>query len=59
MYTDQQLITVIPYSGKAWQGECWANLLFSSVWRKEVWQMNRSAKALLIVTSTLYGFSLW
>ena len=43
----------IPYSGKTWQGECLANLLFSSIW-----QMNRSAKGLLIVTTTLDDFSL-
>ena len=33
------------------------NLLFSSVWQK-VWQMNRSAKGLLIVTTNLDDFSL-
>ena len=32
------------------------NLLFSSVWRKKVWQMNRSAKWLLILTTILDGF---
>ena len=48
----------IPYSGKVWQEECLANLLFLSVWRKKVWQINRSAKGLLIVTTTLNGFSL-
>ena len=48
----------ILYSGKVWWGECLANLLFSSVWRKKVWRMNRSAKGLLIVTTTLDGFSL-
>ena len=40
------------------QGKCLANLLFSSVWQKNVWQMNRSAKGLLIVPNTLDGFSL-
>ena len=34
------------------------NLLFSTVWRKKVWRMNRSAKGLLIVTTNLDGFSL-
>ena len=34
------------------------NLLFSSVWQKKVWQMNRLAKGLLIVTINLDGFSL-
>ena len=52
------LIFEIPYSGKVWQGECLANLLFSSVWRKKVWRMNSSAKGLLIVTTNLNGFSL-
>ena len=41
-----------------WQVECLANLLFSNVWQKKVWQMNRSAKGLLIVTTNLDGFSL-
>ena len=48
-------IQEFPYSGKVWRGECLVN---SSVWRKKVWQMNRSAKWLLIVTTTLDGFSL-
>ena len=43
----------VPYSGKVWRRECLANLLFSSVWQKKVWRMNRSAKWLLIVTTTL------
>ena len=34
------------------------NLLSSSIWREKVWQMNRSAKGLLIVATTLDGFSL-
>ena len=34
------------------------NLLFSRIWQKKVWQMNRSAKGLLNVTTTLDGFSL-
>ena len=48
----------IPYSGKVWQAECLANLLFSSVWQKKVWRMNRSAKGLSMVTINLGGFSL-
>ena len=50
--------TGIPYSGKVWQAECLANLLFSSVWRKKVWQINRLAKGLSMVTTNLDGFSL-
>ena len=50
--------TVVSHSGKVWRGECLANSLFSSVWQKKVWRMNRSAKELLIVTTTLDGFSL-
>ena len=48
----------IPYSGKVWRAECLVNLLFSSVWRKKVWRMNRSAKGLSMVTTNLDGFSL-
>ena len=48
----------IPYSGKVWRAECLANLLFSSVWRKKVWRMNRSAIGLSMVTINLDGFSL-
>ena len=48
----------IPYSGKVWRAECLANLLFSSVWWKKVWQMNRSAKGLSMVITNLDGFSL-
>ena len=44
MYTD---------SRKVWQVESLANLLFSSVWWKKVWRMNRSAKGLLIVNTNL------
>ena len=33
------------------------NLLFSSIWQKEVWRINRSAKRLLIVTTNLDDFS--
>ena len=48
----------IPYRGKVWWAECLANLLFSSVWQKKVWRMNRSAKGLSMVTTNLDGFSL-
>ena len=48
----------IPYSGKVWLAECLANLLFSSVWQKKVWRMNRLAKGLSMVTTNLVGFSL-
>ena len=44
----------IPYSGNVWR----IAILFSSIWQKKVWRMNRSAKWLLIVTVTLDGFSL-
>ena len=49
---------VLPYSGQVWRAECLANLLFSSVWRKKVWRINRSAKGLSMVTTNLDGFSL-
>ena len=52
------MAVVIPYSGKVWRAEGLANLLFSSVWRKKVWRMNRSAKGLSMVTTNLDGFSL-
>ena len=48
----------LPYSGKVWRAECLANLLFSSVWQKKVWRINRSAKGLSMVTTNLDGFSL-
>ena len=48
----------IPYSGKVWQGETLANLLFLSIWRKKVWRMNRIANRLSIVTTNLDGISL-
>ena len=47
------LMTIIPYSRKVWRVEGLANLLFSNIWQKKVWQMNRSAKELLIVTTNL------
>ena len=34
------------------------NRLFSSIWRKKVWRINRSANRLLIVSTNLDGFSL-
>ena len=34
------------------------NLFFLSVWWKKVWQMNRSAKELLMVTTNLDCFTL-
>ena len=43
----------IPYTRKVWRVESLVNLLFSSIWQKKVWQMNRSAKGLLIVTTNL------
>ena len=49
-------ILVFPYSGKVWQGV--ANLLFLCIWWKKLWQMNRSANRLSIVTTNLDGFSL-
>ena len=52
------ILCKVPYSGKVWWGEFLANLLFSNCWRKKVWRMNRSAKGLLIVTTTLDGFIL-
>ena len=41
-----------------WWAECLANLLFSRVWWKKVWRMNRSAKGLSMITTNLDGFSL-
>ena len=35
-----------------------ANQLFSSIWQKKVWRINRSAYRLLIVITNLDGFSL-
>ena len=51
-------MVAVPYSGKVWWGECLTNLFFSSVWRKKVWRMNRSAKELFIETTNLDGYSL-
>ena len=52
------ILCKVMYSGKVWQGEHLANLLFSNCWQKKVWQMNKSTKGLLIVTTTLDGVSL-
>ena len=49
---------MVPYSGKVCWGESLANRLFSSIWRKKVWQINRSASRLSIVSTNLDGFSL-
>ena len=48
----------ILYSGKVWRGESLANWLFSRTWRKKVWQINRLANRLLIVSTNLDGFNL-
>ena len=48
----------LPYSGKVWQGKSLANWLCSSIWWKKVWQINRSANRLFIVSINLDGFSL-
>ena len=39
-------------------GENLVNRLVSSIWRKKVWQINRSANRLLIISTNLDGFSL-
>ena len=52
------IICYIPYSGKVWRGESLANWLFSSIWWKKVWRINRSANRLSIVSTKLDGFSL-
>ena len=48
----------LPYGRKVWQWERLVNLLFLSLWQKKVWQINRSAKRLLIISTYLDGFSL-
>ena len=50
---EQYICTNVPYSGKVGRAECLANLLFSNVWRKKVWRMNRSAIGLSMVTINL------
>ena len=40
------------------QRESLANRLFSSIWQKKVWQINRSTNRLSIVSANLDGFSL-
>ena len=47
------LLVVILYSGKVWQRKSLANLLFLSIWYKMFWQINRSAKRLLIVSTNI------
>ena len=39
-------------------GESLVNWLFSSIWQKKIWWMNRSANRLLIVCTNLNDFSL-
>ena len=51
-----QLATTIWQESLA--GESLVNLFFSSIWRKKFWQINRSAKRLLIISTYLDGFSL-
>ena len=43
----------LPYSGKVWWGESLANRLFSSIWRKKIWRINRSTNRLSIVCTNL------
>ena len=43
----------IPYSGKVQRGESLANWLFSRIWQKKVWRINRLANRLLIVSTKL------
>ena len=50
------IITCIPYSAKVWRGYSLVNGLFSNIWRKKVWRINRSANRLLIVIT---GFIVW
>ena len=47
----------LPYSGKVWQGKV-CNWLVSSIWQNKIWQINRSAYRLLIVSTNLDGYSL-
>ena len=39
-------------------GRMFGEFTHFSIWQKKVWRMNRSAKGLLIATTTLDGFSL-
>ena len=39
-------------------GKSLAKIFFQSIWQKNVWPINRSAKRLLIVNTNLDGFSL-
>ena len=50
------ILVCILYSGKVWWAECLANLLFSSIWQKKVWRMNRLAKGLSMVTTNFGWF---
>ena len=43
----------IPQSGKVWRWESLVNWLFSSIWWKKVWRINRSANTLLIISTNL------
>ena len=51
------LSSIIIHSGKVC-GKIFGKFTFLSIWRKKVWQINRSANRLLIVSTTLDGFSL-
>ena len=48
----------LPYSGKVLRGESLVNWLVTSIWQKKIWQINRLANRLLIVSTNLDGFSL-
>ena len=50
----RNILNDVPY----WRGESLANWLFSSIWQKKVWRINRSANRLSIVSTKLDGFSL-
>ena len=54
----RHILNDVPYSGKVWQGESLTSWLFSSIWQKKVWRINRSANRLSIVSTKLDGFSL-
>ena len=57
VYMLSQFLPIL-YSGKVWQWKSLANWLFSSIWQKKVWWINRSANKLLIVSIYLNGFIL-
>ena len=48
----------IPYSRKVWYWRMFGHFTLFKHMVKKVWQMNRSTRGLLIVTTTLDGFSL-